>query len=88
MRVKISRRPAIMETASTIFTWPGKCAKLSVGPMSPAQLQQAVSTGRVTDTSMVWSAGMGAWQPAGQVPQLAAAFGPPPPPPPPAPPPP
>ena len=54
------------------------------GPMSQQQLHSAIASGEVTDATMVWSAGMGGWQPAGQVSQLAAAFGPPPPPPPPA----
>lgn len=53
------------------------------GPMSPPQLQSAIASGQVTRGTMVWCAGMSAWQAAGQVPQLAGAFGPPPPPPPP-----
>ena len=55
----------------------------SSGPMSPPQLQSAIASGQVTESTMVWCAGMSAWQPAGQVPQLAGSFGPPPPPPPP-----
>ena len=54
----------------------------SHGPMTPAQLQDAIAAGRVTRATMVWSAGMAGWQAAGEVPQLAGAFGPPPPPPP------
>jgi membrane protease subunit (stomatin/prohibitin family) len=55
----------------------------SMGPMSPAQLQGAIGNGQVTPDTMVWTADLGGWQPAGQVPHLAGAFGPPPPPPPP-----
>ncbi len=53
----------------------------SMGPMSQAQLHGAIGSGQVTGETMVWCAGMAGWQSAGQVPQLAAAFGPPPPPP-------
>lgn len=57
----------------------------TVGPMGPAQMQDAIRSGRITAQSMVWCNGMSAWQPAGQVPQLQGAFAvPPPPPPPPA----
>lgn len=54
------------------------------GPFSPEQL----ASGGITPETLVWSAGMGGWTPAGQVPALAAIFrraAPPPPPPPPAP---
>ena len=53
------------------------------------QLGQAIAQGQVQATTMVWSAGLAGWMPAGQVPQLAGLFKatpPPPPPPPPAPP--
>ncbi len=53
----------------------------SVGPMSEGQLHQSIESRRVTTTTMVWSAALGSWQAAGQVPQLVAAFGPPSPPP-------
>jgi len=51
------------------------------GPYSVAQLADAAARGQFKATSLVWTAGMAAWTPAGQVPQLAAVFGPPPPPP-------
>jgi hypothetical protein len=56
------------------------------GPFNDQQLLQGIASGEVTPTTQVWNAGLGAWTPAGQVPQLAAQFGgsaPPPPPPPP-----
>jgi membrane protease subunit (stomatin/prohibitin family) len=55
------------------------------GPYTAEQL----AAGGITPETLVWSAGMAGWTPAGQVPALAAAFRraapPPPPPPPPAP---
>ncbi|HTU62285.1 MAG TPA: SPFH domain-containing protein [Polyangiales bacterium] len=58
----------------------------SLGPFNQQQLAQGVQQGQVNAQTLVWSAGMTAWTPAGQVPQLAGLFGPPPPPPPPVPP--
>ena len=55
----------------------------SHGPLGMTQLAAWVAEGRLTATTMVWTAGMGGWTPAGQMPQLAALFGPPSPPPPP-----
>jgi membrane protease subunit (stomatin/prohibitin family) len=57
----------------------------TVGPLTPAQIAEAVSVGRVQASTLAWSAGMGSWTPASQVPQLASLFpaAPPPPPPPP-----
>jgi membrane protease subunit (stomatin/prohibitin family) len=43
----------------------------SVGPMSVEQLAQMVAQGRLTGTTLVWSAGMAGWLPASQVPALA-----------------
>lgn len=59
------------------------------GPFSLQQLVAGISQGELTSEALVWTAGMQAWTPAGQVPQLAGYFqaaAPPPPPPPPAPP--
>jgi len=53
------------------------------GPMGLSQLAQAVAAGQFDAQTMVWSAGMSGWQPAGTVPQLASIFGATPPPPPP-----
>jgi membrane protease subunit (stomatin/prohibitin family) len=55
----------------------------SRGPFTPEQLVRAIGTGEVTPQSHVWTQGMPAWQPAGQVSQLAGHFGAAPPPPPP-----
>jgi membrane protease subunit (stomatin/prohibitin family) len=54
----------------------------SVGPFTPAQLSQGAATGRLRPDTLVWTAGMANWMPAGQVPQLAGLFQPAPPPPP------
>jgi hypothetical protein len=58
----------------------------SRGPFTPQQLSQAVAAGQLNSQSLVWSATLSGWTPAGQVPQLGGLFGqtPPPPPPPPA----
>ncbi len=55
------------------------------GPFTQAQLVEAISHGQVTAATLAWTAGMPAWSPAGQVPQLAAHFAAATPPPPPAP---
>jgi len=52
----------------------------SVGPFTPAQLAQAIAAGRVTRETLVWSAGMAAWQAASEVEALAGLFAPSPPP--------
>lgn len=54
------------------------------GPFSAQQLVDGISRGQVTPATLVWSAGLPGWSPAGQVPQLAGNFTaavPPPPPP-------
>jgi membrane protease subunit (stomatin/prohibitin family) len=57
------------------------------GPFTAQQLSSGIAAGQVNAATMVWTAGMPAWQPAGQVPQLASSFAAvPPPPPPPTPP--
>ncbi|GJM24817.1 MAG: hypothetical protein DHS20C16_12320 [Phycisphaerae bacterium] len=54
------------------------------GQCAMAQIPAMISQGRITPETMVWSAGMGNWMPAGQVTQLATFFNAAPPPPPPA----
>lgn len=49
------------------------------GPYNVTQIQQGVAAGQVTAQTLVWTAGMAAWTPAGQVPALAALFTAPPP---------
>jgi membrane protease subunit (stomatin/prohibitin family) len=63
--------------------WYVAAAGQTRGPFTPEQLLQAISAGQVTGASQVWTAGMSGWSAAGQVPQLAGAFGAVPPPPPP-----
>lgn len=53
------------------------------GPFAPEQFAAAISSGQITAATLVWTAGMQGWSPAGQVPQLAGYFAtaaPPPPP--------
>lgn len=55
------------------------------GPFNLQQMVAGISSGQITEQTMVWVAGMQGWKPAGQVNQFAAYFGsatPPPPPPP------
>lgn len=56
------------------------------GPFGMAELQAQMAAGRLTRESLVWSPGMAAWTPAGQVAALAALFAAAPPPVPPVPP--
>ena len=42
------------------------------GPMPFSQLSQAIASGQVVGSTLVWSTGMASWQPASQAPQLAA----------------
>ena len=51
----------------------------SGGPFSVADLQARVAQGQIRATTLVWTAGMAAWQPAGQVAALAGLFQQPPP---------
>jgi membrane protease subunit (stomatin/prohibitin family) len=45
----------------------------TMGPYTPAQVQQAIQTGQLNREALVWSAGMDQWEPAGQSP-LASLF--------------
>jgi membrane protease subunit (stomatin/prohibitin family) len=45
-----------------------------VGPFSPAQLAEAVVSGRVGPATLLWTAGMSAWTAAQQVPSVAMLF--------------
>jgi hypothetical protein len=53
------------------------------GPFTPQQIASGVSSGQVSPTTLVWTAGMDGWKAASEVPQLSAAFAQTPPPPPP-----
>ncbi|HEB89211.1 MAG TPA: SPFH domain-containing protein [Deltaproteobacteria bacterium] len=52
----------------------------SVGPFTPAQLAQAIASGRVGRDTLVWRAGMNEWAGAAEVEDLAGFFAPQPPP--------
>jgi membrane protease subunit (stomatin/prohibitin family) len=53
------------------------------GPFALSQLAAAIAQGQLSASTFVWTPGMAAWLPAGQVPALAPHFQSPPPPPPP-----
>jgi membrane protease subunit (stomatin/prohibitin family) len=55
------------------------------GPFPLSQLVAAIRSGQLPSSAFVWAPGMASWQPAAQVPALAAHLGAPPPPPPPPP---
>ncbi len=57
------------------------------GPWDLQQLAHHIRSGQVTSATYVWTPSLGAWTPAGQLPQLANLFAPSAPPPPPPPPP-
>jgi membrane protease subunit (stomatin/prohibitin family) len=46
----------------------------ATGPFTLDQLQAQLGSGAVTRASLVWTAGMAGWQPAGEVPALAPLF--------------
>jgi membrane protease subunit (stomatin/prohibitin family) len=52
------------------------------GPFTPPQLAEGMTRGQITAATLVWTAGMAGWVPAGQVPELASQFAAVPPPPP------
>jgi membrane protease subunit (stomatin/prohibitin family) len=52
----------------------------SVGPFTAQQIAEAASGGNIRPDTLVWTAGMAAWSPAGQVPTLVSLFPAPPPP--------
>jgi hypothetical protein len=54
------------------------------GPFDSAGLTSAATAGSLTAATLIWRAGMAAWTPAGQVPEVAALLGAVPPPLPPA----
>jgi len=67
--------------------WHVTASGQTFGPFNAQQLNQQATSGRLNAASLVWTAGMAAWTPAGQVPQLAPLFMAPPPVAPPPPPP-
>jgi hypothetical protein len=65
---------------------PGEAWHIAVGgqtqgPFTAAQVSEGISAGQVNAATLIWSAGIGNWTPAGQVPQFASRLAAPPPPP-------
>lgn len=70
--------------AGAIAEWHISSNGQQAGPYTADQLRQMIAAGNITRTTYVWKAGMGGWEQAANVPEIAALFGavPPPPPPP------
>ena len=51
----------------------------AAGPYNMGQIREMVSNGQLTTHTLVWSAGLAGWMPAGQVPALVSFFAAPPP---------
>ncbi len=51
----------------------------AAGPYNMGQVRQMISGGQLTPQTLVWTAGLAGWMPAGQVPALHAFFAAPPP---------
>lgn len=56
-------------------TWHAAIGGQSSGPYSLAQIQTAIQAGQIDRATLVWSAGMSNWLPAGEVAQTAGLFG-------------
>jgi membrane protease subunit (stomatin/prohibitin family) len=50
----------------------------ATGPLTSAQIDEAIAGGRIGPTTLVWSPGMTSWVRAAETPALAGRFGPPP----------
>lgn len=74
----------VMQPPALPAAWHVAVNGQSQGPFSTEQLSAGAASGQISRQTMVWTAGMSGWQAAGQIPQLAAVFGPEVPPPPPA----
>ena len=55
-------------------TWHAAINGQSQGPYTLAQVQTAIQTGQVERSTLIWSAGMSNWQPAGEVAQTSSLF--------------
>ncbi|MEZ4291847.1 MAG: SPFH domain-containing protein [Myxococcota bacterium] len=75
-----SHTPGMAPPPLATPTWHIAEAGQAVGPFTPAQLAQAVATGRVGRETLVWRAGMSDWVMAAGVEELARLFPPMPPP--------
>jgi len=57
-----------------VTTWHIAENNAPVGPFTGAQLAQAISAGRVSRATLVWTSGMSAWVAAGEIEALAGVF--------------
>jgi membrane protease subunit (stomatin/prohibitin family) len=82
----VTRAPLqVVPAAPAAAVWHVANAGRVSGPFAVTEIRDAVASGQMNASSLVWTAGMDGWTPMGTVPALAALFAPPPPPPPPAP---
>jgi hypothetical protein len=58
----------------TVTTWHIAENNAPVGPFTGPQLAQAISAGRVSRATLVWTSGMSAWVAAGEIEALAGVF--------------
>jgi hypothetical protein len=63
--------PPPLPTAAAFFV---AVAGAQTGPFPMDALRQQVTSGTLTQDSLVWKQGLPAWTPAAQVPELAALF--------------
>lgn len=63
-----------------LAVWHLVTAGNATGPLTLAQVREAIAAGQVTAESQAWAPGMGAWAPVSSIPTLASLFIPPPPP--------
>ena len=69
--------PTPPPVAATV-AWHASIDGQQLGPFNVTEIQEKISTGKITATTQVWKADMASWLPAAQVPELAACFAPPP----------
>jgi hypothetical protein len=56
------------------MAWLVRAGETQMGPMEMEALVGWARAGRLQPTDVLWTQGMAAWKPAGQFPELAAAF--------------
>lgn len=72
--VGVTPNQSVPPPAPTAVAWHVAVNGQTLGPYSLQQMMSGVARSEVTPETLVWTAGMSAWLPAGQVPQLASMF--------------
>lgn len=60
--------------ASTGATWHFEEKGRATGPLANDQVGEAIRSGRIVASTLVWSPGMASWRPAGEIPALSTYF--------------